>query len=101
MTIPGLFVFNVIYLVSAYAVLALQGLFVAGVTVGIVADLRNFERMVARDVAQPRCRPGRLRQSLRSVFGGWQKCPLWCLPVGTFHGVDEYLLMHELDGLLE
>jgi hypothetical protein len=97
----GLFVGNGIYLISAYTFLVYQSTFVFTETVNILADSRQFEQMIAPEVERPKWRPGRIRQSWRSVFGGWKQCPLWCLPIGTFHGVDEYALVKELEESLQ
>jgi hypothetical protein len=59
-----------IYVVSAHGFLVCQGMFTAVVTVNNLADLRHFERLVSRDGERANCSPGRVRDSLRSVFGG-------------------------------
>jgi hypothetical protein len=77
-----------------------QASFIVTIVLDVMNDERHFERLVApnKEPVQVEWNAERIKRAWTGVFGGADQWYLWFLPIGAFHGVDEYLLVSQLEG---
>jgi hypothetical protein len=77
-----------------------QASFIVTIILDVMNNERHFERLVAsnKEVVQVEWNAERIKRAWTGVFGGFDQWYLWFLPIGAFHGVDEYLLASQMEG---
>jgi hypothetical protein len=77
-----------------------QASFIVTIVLDVMNNERHFERLVAakHETVEVEWNAKRIKKAWTGVFGGVDQWYLWFLPIGAFHGVDEYLLVSHVEG---
>lgn len=100
-TPPNVFllVFSMMYVFIAFFFFIFQFIFVMQTLYSIFTDTREFENIKKNgaNIANSSHKKKSCLDKLEEVFGSVKLCFLWLLPVGAFHGIDDYLLINTRD----